>query len=274
MYKKKELVTLIAAFLSVLSLLVCGKKQDTPVNTEVEDSTKVVGEELKVVTEEWAPYNFTINGEVKGLGTEIVSELLKETGTSSQIKSYPWDRAYKMATTMPNVIIFTMSRNDEREKQFKWIGKIAPREISIFKLKKRKDISAKTLEDLKKYKIGVTSSEDSTTKYLISKGFEVGKNLDMVQSEGAEKLNITKFYSNRFDLLPINELSLTYQVKEMGLNIDDVEKIMVLTGQDDPGYYAAFSIDTPDETVKKFTDAYKKIVNDGRYKKIYDSYTK
>ncbi len=236
---------------------------------------QTITDKLTIVTEEWPPYNYTVDGKVTGLGAEIIYELLKDVGIVATIESYPWNRAYLMAETIPNVLIFTLARTPERENKFKWIGKISPREVGLFKFKDRKDIAGKNLDDFKKYLIGVTTNEDATTKYLISQGFVIGKNLIAEQSANAEQINIKRFFVlKRFDLLPINELSLSYLTKKMGYNVDELEKIMVLTGSDDPGYFAAFSISTPDETVKKFIDAYKKMVDDGRYKRIYDNYLK
>ena len=38
-------------------------------------------------------------------------------------------------------------RSGKREGLFKWVGPLAPRKMWLYKLKKRKDINVKTLED-------------------------------------------------------------------------------------------------------------------------------
>ena len=122
--------------------------------------TGVAGsEEIHVCTENWPPYYYEINGEIKGISTAIVKAVLKEAGLNYTINVYPWARAYDMALNDKNVLIYTIARTPEREKLFKWVGEITPADsIIAYKLKKRGDIIVKTVQDLKKYKIGVVKA--------------------------------------------------------------------------------------------------------------------
>ena len=54
---------------------------------------------LEVVTEQYPPYNYEEDGQVKGVGTEVVEEVLKEAGIDYNIKVLPWARALKKAET-------------------------------------------------------------------------------------------------------------------------------------------------------------------------------
>lgn len=89
----------------------------------------VNAEEITAVTEDYPPYNYEENGKVTGLSTEIVKATLDEAEIKYSIKTYPWSRAIEMAENGENVLIFTITRNKERERNFKWVGPIDQRPI-------------------------------------------------------------------------------------------------------------------------------------------------
>ncbi len=122
---------------------------------------------LKVVTEEFPPYNYTVNGKIKGISTSIITETLKRSGLKYHLKVYPWKRAYHAITLREkNVLIYSIYRSAEREPLFAaWIGPILPpAAVYFYKLKERSDLKvglaqiapiwlkrAKTLEKIGTY---------------------------------------------------------------------------------------------------------------------------
>ena len=82
---------------------------------------------------------------------------------------------------MKNILIYSIGRSPEREKLFKWIDIISPYEVYFYKLKSRKDISIKNLEDAKKYRIGGVNN-DIRTQYLLGKGFSKDSNIQLSNS--------------------------------------------------------------------------------------------
>ena len=111
---------------------------------------------LNVVTEEFSPYNYTVDGKIKGISTAVVTETLKRAGIKYRLRVYPWKRAYKkIALKEKNVLIYSIYKSADREPLFAaWIGPILPpAEVCFYKLKERTDVQVGTLEDAKKYKI-------------------------------------------------------------------------------------------------------------------------
>ena len=51
--------------------------------------------DLKILTEEYAPFSFMENGKITGQATEVVRELLKRTGTDNHIQMGTWEEGYK-----------------------------------------------------------------------------------------------------------------------------------------------------------------------------------
>ena len=80
-----------------------------------------------IMTEDWKPYQFEENGELKGVAVEILALILKEiqsNQTVADIKILPWARGYLIAKSEKNAILFSMTRTPERDSQFKWVGPI------------------------------------------------------------------------------------------------------------------------------------------------------
>jgi polar amino acid transport system substrate-binding protein len=141
-------------------------------------------EKVQAVTEEFAPFNYTENGSVTGYSTRVVEEMFRRAGVLYDVHIYPWSRTYKLAQTLPNVVIFTLARTPEREKQFQWIGALAKRRLYLYKLTARQDIKVDNIEGVKKYWVAV-NREDAAEKLLLGMGFSYEKNLDLSPSDSS-----------------------------------------------------------------------------------------
>jgi polar amino acid transport system substrate-binding protein len=218
-------------------------------------------EKVSVVTEEMAPYNFSDEKDktVKGLSTELVHEILKRAAIDYQIDVYPWARSYRMAQEIPNVAIYSMGRNEERERLFKWVGVIVNREVFLYKLKGRPEIKANTLADLKPYRLGGIR-EGARTMYLKKEGLPVEEATD-------DASNLKKLQSKRIDAFPIDEPNLVYLSERNGIDFDSMERLLKLEKMSSD-LYMAFSLTTPDETVDKCRAALVGMVKDGTFNKI------
>lgn len=218
-------------------------------------------QKVAVVTEEMAPYNFVDEKDqsVTGLSTELVHEILKRAQVDYQIKIFPWARAYRTAQEAPNVAIYSIGRNDEREKLFKWVGVIVNREVFLYKLKGRPDIKASSLQDLKPYKLGGIR-DGARTMYLRKEGLAVEEATD-------DASNIKKLQSRRIDAFPIDEPNLVYLSQKNGVDFESMERLIKLEKMSG-GLYLAFSLDTADDTVDKCRVALDEMVKDGTLQKI------
>ncbi len=223
--------------------------------------------ELKILTEEYPPYNYMKDNKIEGFSTEVVEAILKVINKEHlKIQMQPWARAYRTVQDEPNVLLYTMARTPAREKTFKWVGPIADRKVWMYKLKSRKDIKVNSLEDAKKYLIsGVNNS--AIAMYLINQGFEVGKNLQLIHNED---LNFKKFIMGRVDLISKVPMGMAMELKTEGMDMSLVEPLILVSG--DLFYYLAFSLDTPDRTIKEWQEALITIKKEGTYKRIKEAY--
>ena len=222
-------------------------------------------QELKLIAEDAAPNSFIEDGQVKGKAVEIVQAVLKEVGMqSTAIEVLPWSRGYKMVETEKNIALFPTSRTQKREPLFKWAGPIAENKISLYKLKSRKDIHARTLDDLKRDTAGSAGGKNNVkTLFLVSHGFTV----ELVDKD---KQNIDKLFRGRVDFIPYSETRLRYDVQRFGHDPVKIEKIMNIKEMSSNAYIA-FNKSTDDDIVKKIQNGFDLIKKKGIYKKILDS---
>lgn len=220
---------------------------------------------IEVVTEQYPPYNYKENGQLKGISTEIVQAVLKEAGLTANIKLYPWARAYKLAKEKENVLIYSISRTPHREKLFKWVGVIAHIDFYIFALKERTDIQIDQLEDAKKYNVGVVR-KDALEQFFTSKGFSnVNKSI-------SNKAVMEMLFAKRVDLWPISEFAASYLLKVNKHALYEVKKVHHLKDFSSGKLYMAFGPKTSDSVVTQFKLALASIKEKGIYQEIINKY--
>jgi polar amino acid transport system substrate-binding protein len=221
----------------------------------------VMAEGLKIMTEEYPPFNYTENGQLTGLATEVIQELAKKVGNPADIEVKPWARAYALIQKEDGLILYSMTRTESRENLFKWVGPVASNKW-VFFTKKGSGISLTSLEDAKKVeKIG-TYKDDAAEIFLKEQGFT---NLDSVVDDG---LNVPKLMAGRVNLWVVGELQGIYKAKLQGVG-DQLEKVMDVK---DTQLYIAFSKNTPDEVIAKWQAALDAMKGDGSFDALVKKY--
>ncbi len=218
-------------------------------------------ETLRILTEEFPPYNYTENGRITGFSTEVVQAVLKEIKLQGEFQSMPWARAYETAQNAEGVLIYSIGRNPLREKLFKWVGVIAPTQYYLYSLPQRK-LTLQQLDQAKAFQIG-TVNEDVGEQFLIAKGFIKGQNL---QSSVKYELNYEKLKLGRVDLWIMTDLVAVYLARQAG---DDPAKTLArsfaIPDLDSDGYYMAFGAQTPDALVQRLAKGLATIKSNGTY---------
>ncbi len=218
--------------------------------------TRLLAEPLTVYTEEFPPYNFTRDGTVQGVSTQVIEAVLKRAGFDYQLKSLPWARSFKRAQIENNTLIFSITRNQERESMFQWVGVVSPAIHSVFALQTRDDIRLANLGDLKHYRIG-TQLAGARESYLLQNGFSEDALLrlsgDQVLSQQYRMLTL-----GRIDLWPAADAVAYHVVRAQGDDPEQVlRKVYEFEQLSRDGYYLAASLATPIETVTRLAAALK-----------------
>ncbi len=221
----------------------------------------LAGDKLKILTEEYPPFNYTDNGHITGLGTEVVQAVLKEINIEGNFQSMPWARAYDTAQSSEGVLIYSMNRSREREKLFKWVGQITPTNFFLFSLKSR-HLHLSGLDAAKSLQIG-TVNQDVGEQFLTARGFAVGRNL---QSSNRYELNYEKVKHGRIDLWIMNELGAYFMARQAGDDpVTMLSKALPIPELSGGGNYMAFGLKTPDALVERFRKGLEVIKKNGIY---------
>lgn len=217
-------------------------------------------ETIKVVTED-SSYTYLRSGKVAGPATEIVETTMQRAGiTDYKVALYPWARAYDMAQQEPNVLIFLIARTSMREPLFKWAGEFMRIEYHLYKLRERKDITVRDLNEAKGYTIGVMR-DDVRQAYLQTHGFT----RLAVSAQNAD--NFRKLLNQQVQLVPMPESDMLQFCEEAKIDPNTLEKVFTLDEMT-TGIYMAYSKATPDDTVNKTRAAFDKLKAEGLVSKL------
>lgn len=209
---------------------------------------------IRVITSFYEPYSYAEEGVAQGIAVNQVRKILAQLHFFPPITVYPWARAYNIALSTPNILIFSMARTPEREKDFHWIGPVIGFDVHLFKHKDRDDIKVEQLSDLKNYSIG-TLRKDVKGIYLKKHGVTTNELT-------SEETGIKLIMNNRLDMLPADMNATRYRLEKMGLSPDTLQSAYHLTDISHP-LYLAFSRQTALETVTAFREAYQRAFPSG-----------
>lgn len=205
-----------------------------------------------LVTEDYPPFNIVNpkTGEVTGLSTEKVHELMRRAGEKYTITAYPWARSIQMAQNNPDTCVFSTSRTPGREQLYKWVGPLTKNNWVVF-ARADDDRNPKTLEDLRVYTIG-TYRNDAIAEYFSLKGFTT-------ELANTDSDNPRKMLAGRFDFWATGELLGWDILKNQGL-----EKMVVqLFTFNQTDMYLACNVTMPQAKIDKWNQIVKEMDKDG-----------
>lgn len=225
-------------------------------------------DDLVLMTEEFPPYNFSEKGLVQGSSVEILELLLKKMNSRlsrKDIQVLPWARSYRTLSEQKNTVLFAMTRTEERERLFKWVGPISTAKNVLIALSSR-SIIIKGPEEIFNYRIG-TVKNDAGEQLVLSAGADPSK----IEGVSSAIQNILKLKAQRIDLIAYDENVASWLTLQEGLNPRDFETVYVLNkGQ----HYFGFNLQTPDALIRDMQTALNEIRNSGEMDAIVKKYLK
>ncbi len=248
---KKILFTI---FVAALILTGC---EEEPINSSNQYSYK-----FKFITENYKPFNYQENGEVKGLAPEILKEICTQLNIPFEVSVLPWAEGYQKALNESNVVLFSTVLNETRKDLFKWAGPIASLDWSFYAASPTV-LNITSLEQAKSVqKIGVIK-DYAIEQHLKSEGFT---NLIYV-NDNVEGFN--KLLNKEIDLFPSDHFSAEAALNSINKNIYAVTPVLtILTDL----VYFAFNKNIPDNVVSDFQNQIDKMKANGKINSLYQQY--
>ncbi|APW40488.1 hypothetical protein RD110_05445 [Rhodoferax koreense] len=222
-------------------------------------------ESVRAVTEA-SPYVTLQGNQVAGPATEVLEKTLATAGIKDfKVNIYPWARAYDMALSEPNVLIYLIARTPEREKQFHWVGEFIQVRYFLYRLKERADIAVQNLDAARNYVIGVMR-DDTRHQYLTRQGFS----RLVVSAQVAE--NFAQLLNRKVDMVPLSENGASTQCRQANFDCASLEKVLPLE-ELNTGLYMAYSLSTPPELVARTKAAFEQLRGNGTVRRIMEART-
>lgn len=215
-------------------------------------------QELTIISEENPPFNFNKDGVFTGSATEVVREIMRRLYLTEKIQVMTWARAYQLARTRPNVVLFSTARTKARENQFHWVGPIYKVRFGFY-ARKGSGVYLTCLADAKKVRAIATYKDDVREQLLKTMGFT---NLDSSKSPAS---NLKKLLAGRVDLWLYSNLGVPSVAGQIGINPGDVELLLPFK---DFNAYIAISKGTPQAMVSQWQAALDDMKRDGIFEKI------
>ncbi|WP_428619519.1 substrate-binding periplasmic protein [Shewanella sp.] len=217
---------------------------------------------LRMLTEEWAPMSYQEDGVPKGYGVTLVQRLAEKLGEPANIEVLPWARAYAIADSEPNILLFATSQNQQRNRLFDFVGPIATTRISIY---------AKTADELSPGSVAELDALGSIGVYRGSLGES------MLSEQGVNHLTVASFPQQSARQLKHDrirfwcqaDLAVTRLLAEVNMGIEEVYPVFELAQID---LYLAFSKGTSPEVVNRWLDALSSLQASGELARLYQEW--
>ncbi len=202
-------------------------------------------ESLVYYTEEYPPFNYREDGEIKGIAVDLLREaaaLSGDTIPDNNIILLPWSRSYRSALLKENSGLFSTTRTPHREELFQWVGPIDVTQVTVM-ARKGSGIVIKEPLDIGKYRIGVM--RDDVGEQML---FTLGIPKESIQEASNVSRLIEQLYKNRVDLIVYDQRSANWLVDKAGYSKDSFESVYVMQQRE---IYYAFNKSVDEKIIKQ-----------------------
>ncbi|MCP4349801.1 MAG: transporter substrate-binding domain-containing protein [Desulfobacterales bacterium] len=172
---------------------------------------------LELISEPWKPWiTKDENGQPSGIFIKISKKIFDKAGIEYRIKYFPWKRCLHRMEKGKSDVLLMLAKSPEREK-FMTFTEPVMTDLLLLYYNISKVIEWNKFEDLKTYKIGLTSGYDYGDEF--NKAKERYKyRLDFAYTE---KQTIMKLSAKRFDLGLMNK-SVTESFLKKNPKVDNI----------------------------------------------------
>lgn len=202
------------------------------------------------------------HGGKRAFYVELVHELLNELQQPADILEVPLARGLKLVQSRSHVVLFNLSRTDEREHLMYWVGPTLQETDYLYELKAR-PTGIHVIEDAATLPVCVLngSSHDSL---LLAHSFT------HIQRANSYAGCFRMLAAGRVQLVASADSDLQRKLAEAEVPAASIVPSAVSLGQDRG--YIALSLDTPVAEVKRWRQALAQLTRDGRYQRLQEQF--
>jgi polar amino acid transport system substrate-binding protein len=220
---------------------------------------------LHIMTEQYPPFSYQVEGEARGFCVEIVQRILERLGLGgTEIVFYPWARAYMKLKDEDDHVLFPMVRSVGRAGLFRFVGPVFEDTLYFYR-RKGSAVVVQGLADARRVAaIGVTR-DDFYHQFLVKRGFT---NLDVSANQIHD---FRKLAQGRVDLVPMGERAMSGFIgRQQGLDPAMFEKTGPAISSSE--VFIGFSGSTSDAVVESWQKALDELKEAGVFLAIMNRY--
>ena len=219
---------------------------------------------LSAVTTEHKLLQYQENGIAKGPSAEIFKLLMAKAGIEYQLDFMPWARAYQIAESTENTIIFSMIRNPEREHKFHWLLPVSQVLQTFVGKSNHTSKEQYSLSHIKKH-LTVAIRNTLAHNTLLRNGFIEGENLYVVSKLDTA---LQLFFDNKVQFIFIEPNVVRKHLPRYQLVNSDIV-LGPIFGKAIKKSYIAINKNVSPNILKKLKESAKILTNDAEYLRLF-----
>jgi len=202
---------------------------------------------ITAYAEDFPPYNFSRDGQAAGISTDMLRQICAEAKIACKMEIVPWARAYRLALSHANTMVFATARTAERENRFLWIGPIRTRKMFLYVLA-GSSLTTENITKIEGVRLGVVNGDSASLEVKTA-----GLRQPALDAAPNVESNLHKLLAGRIDAMPSTELGMAASLKLEGIDAQSVRPVLSYPASD---LYYALNRDTDPAIVEALRNAW------------------
>ena len=175
-------------------------------------TTPLLAAPLRIVSEEWPPYIFAKDGEIKGSDKEVADILLKQLGYQVSWELMPWRRALHTVQTGAADAVLDISPDAKRLEHFIFPDEPFSTNVTVLFYVSSRPFPFERLEDLRGLTIGVSPGYHYNNEEFMTADYFTREPAPTFES------NLLKLVHGRIDMVVISRPAGIHTSKRLGID--------------------------------------------------------
>jgi len=232
-------------------------------------SNSVSSEELKFATQDFAPFNYRINGKVSGPAADIIRLVCSRVSVDCSFQLLPWRRAQKEVKDGNSHGLFVIGWNKKRSEWLHYSPPIMKTEYGFF-AQDDSNLTYLQASDIAGLKVGVFGPSNT------SNSLEKIKNQLIENGLKAISIDMRPNDEDGFKKLRAGRVDAVFSNRDVGyalLKKLNIKNVRYAGAQKKLKYYIGFSMEHTDKNlVEKFNAELKGLYQQGKIQEVITSY--
>ncbi|MBL4911400.1 MAG: transporter substrate-binding domain-containing protein [Alteromonadaceae bacterium] len=223
-----------------------------PSFADLNSENKVVKKvKIQILAEDLYPLHYIKKGKVVGSSVDLIKKIMTEAKLDYEIKIQPWARIYQIAQHKKNILLLSISRIEEREALFAWIGRTMKIKYSLYSISDTKIDADIPLKNLDEYRIAIIR-ESAIDQFLAAKGLH---NFQLISTYPQ---SIKMLLAHRVDLVSGVSQFFIKNCVRLQLNCQPIKAVYQFK-KPSSSIFIAMSKVTDNNIIKRIQIAYNKV---------------